>query len=88
MFRFLESHSLVVISHENYIFPVALGNEDYLDDWSNTNGGPQYFIDKDSRITFTYVNGKGPEELTVTEKNIPHLERIEIDLLESFHGAS
>lgn len=79
-FQLSQAHGLVVIAHEDFICPVALGTDDYVDEWSDSNRGGNYVIDQNGRITFTYVDGKGADEAVVTEKNIPLLKRIEVDL--------
>lgn len=79
-YRFMDGHSIVAITHENFLCPVAIGRDEEVDEWVIKNRGASYVIDRNGKVSFTYVGGKGGDKVSVSEENIPLLSRIEIDL--------
>lgn len=77
---FMDGHSIVAVTHQNFLCPVAIGSDGDVDEWVIKNYGARYVIDASGRVTFTYVGGNGDDRVSVSEENIPLLSRIEIDL--------
>lgn len=79
-YSFAEGYSVVTINSRNIICPIALGSNGDIEHWISSNSGAQYTLDTKGRVSRVYVDGKGPDEMLLTDKGGPLLTRIDVNL--------
>jgi superfamily I DNA/RNA helicase len=81
-YTFIPGYSLIAIHSHHFLCPVALGTDEFVDRWISINTGVRYVLNADGRVTRVFVNGKGPEDVIITDKCGNLLERVELNLEE------
>ncbi|MDF1756548.1 MAG: AAA family ATPase, partial [Verrucomicrobiales bacterium] len=79
-YSYFDGHSVIAVNSREFLCPIALGRDDFIDQWLKKNEGARYVINRDGQLSFTFVDGQGIDKVSVSEENTPLLKRIDLDL--------